>query len=72
VWPVMAGLLVGEAVVIWLTFGHAYSGHVNVGLLALVPNLVVLSVGAGLERTLGGTQPEKQPQLAGTGPEVAR
>jgi len=72
VWPVMAGLLVGEAVVIWLTFGHAYSGHVNVGLLALVPNLVVLIVGAGLERALGGTQPEKQPQLSGTGPEVAR
>ena len=49
--PVLAGLLVGEAVVIWLTFGDVYSGHINVGLIALVPNLVVVAVGALLSRT---------------------
>jgi SSS family solute:Na+ symporter len=64
VWPVMAGLLVGELVVIWLTFGNAYSGHINVGLVALVPNIVVLLAGAALERTIGGTKQERVPQWA--------
>ena len=50
VWPVLAGLLVGEAIVIWLTFGNVYSGHINVGLVALVPNIVVLLAGAVIER----------------------
>jgi SSS family solute:Na+ symporter len=54
--PVLAGLLAGEAVVIWLTFGHAYSGHINVGLIALVPNLVVIAIGAAIERA-GGYRP---------------
>jgi SSS family solute:Na+ symporter len=52
-WPVFAGLLVGEAVVIWLTFSDAYQGHINVGLIALVPNIVVIAIGAALERALG-------------------
>ncbi len=52
VWPVLAGLLVGEAVVIWLTFGDVYSGHVNVGLISLVPNLVVVAAGALVERSM--------------------
>jgi SSS family solute:Na+ symporter len=47
--PVLAGLVVGEAIVIWLTFGHVYDGHVNVGLIALVPNIVVVGVGALVE-----------------------
>jgi SSS family solute:Na+ symporter len=42
-----------EAAVIWLTFSDAYQGHVNVGLIALVPNVVVVAVGAALERALG-------------------
>lgn len=50
VWPVLAGLVVGEAVVIWLTFSEVYAGHVNVGLIALVPNLAVVAVGALLTR----------------------
>ncbi|GAB3490389.1 sodium:solute symporter family protein [Flexivirga lutea] len=51
VWPVIAGLVVGEAVVIWLTFGHiGFIGHVNVGLVALVPNIVVVAAGAVVER----------------------
>ena len=48
--PILAGLLVGEAVVIWLTFGDVYSGHVNVGLIALVPNIVVVVIGGVLGR----------------------
>jgi SSS family solute:Na+ symporter len=59
--PVLAGLLVGEAVVIWLTFGHAYSGHINVGLIALVPNIVVIAIGTVLERMLSGSQ--RQPAV---------
>lgn len=51
--PVLAGLLAGEAVVIWLTFGHAYSGHINVGMIGLVPNLLVVALGAALERARG-------------------
>ncbi|TCO62777.1 sodium:solute symporter family protein [Actinocrispum wychmicini] len=49
-WPVVAGLLVGEAIVIWLTFGTVYSGHVNVGIVALAPNLAIVGIGAVLER----------------------
>src|SRR2546423_305449 len=51
-WPVVAGLLVGEAIVIWLTFSHAYSGHINVGIVALVPNIAIVGIGAILERGL--------------------
>jgi SSS family solute:Na+ symporter len=51
-WPVLAGLLVGEAVVTWLTFGDAYSGHVNVGLIGLVPNIAVVAIGAAVERAV--------------------
>ncbi len=54
-WPVIAGLLVGEAVVIWLTFGGIDPGHINVGLIALVPNLVVIGLGAALERRSAGS-----------------
>jgi solute:Na+ symporter, SSS family len=49
-WPVLAGLLVGEAIVIVLTFSGLYSGNINVGLVALVPNIVVVALGAVLER----------------------
>jgi solute:Na+ symporter, SSS family len=52
-WSVLAGLVVGEIVVIWLTFGNVYSGHVNVGLIALVPNIVVVAVVALLVRAAG-------------------
>jgi len=50
---VLAGLLVGEALVILLTFGGVYSGHINVGLIALVPNLLVIALGAAIERASG-------------------
>ena len=43
--PVLAGLVVGEVVVIALTFGP-YAGTVNEGLIALVPNILVVAVGA--------------------------
>lgn len=61
VWPVLAGLVVGEAVVIWLTFGDVYSGHVNVGLIALVPNVAVVAVGALLTRGAAGGRSETAP-----------
>jgi solute:Na+ symporter, SSS family len=63
--PVLAGLLVGEAVVIWLTFGDVYSGHINVGLIALVPNIVVVAAGALLTRsTPRRTRESEQAQAA--------
>ncbi len=70
VWPVLTGLMVGEAVVIWLTFGHAYAGHINVGLIALVPNIVVVILGTALAR-IGVGVPEKLPELAPTGQRAA-
>jgi SSS family solute:Na+ symporter len=69
--PVLAGLLVGEAVVIWLTFGDAYSGHINVGLIALVPNIVVVAVGALLTGS-GSRGPSRQEQPEPDTAEVAR
>jgi solute:Na+ symporter, SSS family len=65
-WPVLAGLLVGEAAVIWLTFSDVYQGHINVGLIGLVPNIVVIAVGAALERALGGRPARRFPhEVAG-------
>ena len=53
-WPVFAGLIVGEIVVIWLTFWpQAWAGHVNVGIIALLPNLIVVAIGAAVERATG-------------------
>jgi SSS family solute:Na+ symporter len=50
--PVFAGLIVGEIVVIWLTFFDTkLAGTINVGLIGLVANVVVLAVAAVLERT---------------------
>ena len=45
-WWVLGGLLVGEAVVMWLTFDNPGTGTFNVGLVGLVPNLLVVGVGA--------------------------
>jgi len=63
VWPVLAGLVVGEAVVIWLTFGDVgFIGHINVGILALIPNLVVVAIGGLIERAVkGGVVTEAEP-----------
>jgi SSS family solute:Na+ symporter len=51
--PILAGLVVGEVVVVVLTFGP-YAGTVNEGLIALVPNVVVVALGALVERRGGG------------------
>lgn len=49
--PVLAGIVVGELVVVWLTFFQTHLvGHVNVGLVGLAANLVVLAIGAAAER----------------------
>jgi solute:Na+ symporter, SSS family len=58
---VIAGIVVGEAVVIWLTFSDAYGGHVNVGLIGLVPNLVVVAVGLVVHHRSSGSQPPREP-----------
>ncbi|MEV4597411.1 sodium:solute symporter family protein [Amycolatopsis sp. NPDC049253] len=51
--PVLAGLVVGEIVVIWLTFFDTkFAGTVNVGLIGLAANVVVLAVAAGIERAV--------------------
>ena len=75
-WPVFAGLIVGEIVVIFLTFGGAGGGpflspdtvigHVNVGMIALVPNIVVVAVGAVIERATGHA-PAPEPFAAKVG-----
>jgi SSS family solute:Na+ symporter len=64
VW-VIAGLVVGEVVVAWLTFSDVYSGHVNVGLIGLVPNLVVVAVGVLVQRGRGLPPPvDAEPRAA--------
>jgi len=57
--PVLAGMLVGVGVVIALTppFGGLHAGHLNAGLLALVPNLLVVAVGAAIERRCRADSP---------------
>lgn len=51
--PVLAGLIAGEIVVIWLTFFDTkFAGTVNVGLIGLAANVVVLAVAAGVERVV--------------------
>jgi SSS family solute:Na+ symporter len=66
---VIAGIVVGEAVVIWLTFTDVYGGHINVGLIALVPNLVVVAVGMLVHRGRGEVEavPERAPAPVGAG-----
>ncbi|MDQ2851328.1 MAG: sodium:solute symporter family protein, partial [Actinomycetota bacterium] len=55
-WPVLIGLLVGEAVVIWLTFGDkTFAGHINVGLVALLPNIGIVLIGALLQQVRPAT-----------------
>jgi solute:Na+ symporter, SSS family len=52
-YPVLAGIVVGEIVVIGLTFGApTLFGTFNVGLVGLGANLVVLAVGALIERAV--------------------
>ena len=53
-YPVLAGIIVGEIVVIGLTFGApTMFGTFNVGLIGLAANLVVLGVGVVVERAVG-------------------
>ena len=53
--PILAGLVVGELVVVWLTFvdTSAPFGTFNVGLIGLAANLVVIGVGVLAERLVG-------------------
>lgn len=66
--PVLAGIVAGVIMVVLLTppFGDLHVGHVNAGLVALVPNIAVLAVGAVLERLRarrsGRAAPERMPE----------
>jgi SSS family solute:Na+ symporter len=61
---VIAGVVVGEAVVIWLTFSDVYGGNVNVGLIGLVPNLVIVAVGILVHRRRGVDVPAEEVAMA--------
>ncbi len=51
--PVLAGLVAGEFVVLWLTFvDKTLVGHVNVGLVGLGANVVVLGLAVLVERAV--------------------
>ncbi|MFI5612177.1 sodium:solute symporter [Amycolatopsis sp. NPDC051903] len=51
--PVLAGLIAGEIVVVWLTFFDTkFAGTVNVGLIGLAANVVVLAVATLVERAV--------------------
>jgi SSS family solute:Na+ symporter len=51
--PVLAGLIAGELVVIWLTFvDKNLVGHVNVGLVGLGVNVLVLGLAVAVERVV--------------------
>lgn len=64
--PVLLGLIAGEIVVIWLTFGApTMFGTFNVGLVGLAVNIVVLAIAAGVERITGRAPAEdKVPEVA--------
>jgi SSS family solute:Na+ symporter len=51
--PVLLGLVVGEVVVIWLSFGGPKFGTFNVGLIGLGVNIVVVALAAVVERMMG-------------------
>jgi SSS family solute:Na+ symporter len=52
--PVLLGLVVGELVVIWLTFVDTkLVGNFNAGLVGLAANIIVLAVAGVVERALG-------------------
>lgn len=64
-WPVLAGIVVGEIVVIWLTFWPvAWIGTFNVGLIGLGVNIVVLALGLAVERALGRAPVESETAAA--------
>lgn len=57
-WPIAAGIVVGEVIVIVLTFPKTFGVHLgigtwNVGLIGLAANLIVLGIGIVMERAMG-------------------
>jgi SSS family solute:Na+ symporter len=57
--PILAGLIVSEIVVIWLTFVQTHLvGTWNVGIVGLAVNIVVVIIAALIERALGRTPVE--------------
>lgn len=65
--PAALGLLVGEIVVIWFTFGDVDIARVNTGILALVANVLVATaaeLGVRLARSTMSRSPDREPELA--------
>ncbi|MCQ4082382.1 sodium:solute symporter family protein [Streptomyces sp. RB6PN25] len=68
--PVLLGMVVGEAVVVWLTFAHVDVAHINAGIVGLGVNVVVAALVHVAERATGRSrheqggrrQPEPLPQ----------
>ncbi|HEY0807561.1 MAG TPA: sodium:solute symporter family protein [Pseudonocardiaceae bacterium] len=70
-WPVLAGIAVGIAVVIYLTFFNTKMfGTINVGLIGLAANLVVLGVGVVIERVTGNVPVPDPPAVTAAVKEV--
>jgi hypothetical protein len=64
--------LLGEAVVIWLTFAPLPAfGHVNVGLIGLIPNLLVVTLGVAATRRSGHGAASHPPVASAAGAEPA-
>jgi SSS family solute:Na+ symporter len=60
----LAGILVGIAAVIYLTFvNKTMFGTFNVGLIGLGANLIVLAAGAAIERATGNPPPADTPEV---------
>ncbi|MBL1119810.1 sodium:solute symporter family protein [Streptomyces sp. 110] len=53
-WSAGAGIVVGEAVLIWLTFGDSYHGAISTGLISLAVNVVVAVAVELVLRARGG------------------
>ncbi len=51
--PVVCGIAVGEAVVVWATFTDVNLMHINEGIVGLAANIVTVAVAAFVERGLG-------------------
>ncbi len=58
-WPVGLGVIVGVLTVATITFAGIPTGGIDSGLIALVPNLVVVAIAEAIRRARGGTAVEQ-------------
>ncbi|RFC75395.1 sodium:solute symporter family protein [Streptomyces sp. AcE210] len=57
-----AGIVAGEAVLIWLTFGGSYHGAVSGGLIALTANVVIAALSEAALRLVRGRPDAEEPE----------